>query len=186
MDWVVIAATVIIACSSVASLVVTWRLSQDNRILRRVGTEPEVVAYLAIDSRQGFLVNLVFENVGQGPARDVEYFVDADPRNFASGHLMRVSTGASRRIRSLLPQGERVERRLGVGHQLLGTDERPRLRPFDVRVSYSNLRGAGSTTKEYALDISEMEGSPVGAPNDKRIADSLRKIERHLSKMSFS
>ena len=53
MDWVIVAATVTIACSALASLWLTWRLSQDNRALRRAGTEPEVVAYLGLDQRSG-------------------------------------------------------------------------------------------------------------------------------------
>ena len=159
MDWVIVAATVTIACSALASLWLTWRLSQDNRALRRAGTEPEVVAYLGLDQSSGFLVNLVLENVGQGPACDVEFFVDADPKDFADHGVMYVTAGTTRKVRSLLPQAERVERLMGVGNRLFGEDEEARLQPFRVEVSYSNLRGVPIGPREYVLDIAELGGA---------------------------
>lgn len=180
MDWVIVAATVVIAFSALASLGLTWRLSQDNRALRKAGTEPEVVAYLGIDPRSGFLVNLVLENVGQGPACDVEFFVEADRQDFADHEVMYVTAGATQKIRSLLPQGERVERLLGVGNRLFSDDEAKRLQPFRVDVWYSNLRDVRIGPKEYPLDIAELGGATQSTPTDKRIADALEKIETHL------
>ncbi len=184
MDWVIVAATMVIAVSAVASFCVTWRLSQDSRALRKAGTEPEVVAYLAPDPRSGFFINLVLENVGQGPACDVEYFVDADPEDFAKREVRNVAAGVTRKISSLLPQGERVERMLGVGNRLYGKDEDARLRPFRVEVCYSNLRGVRAGPKEYVLDIAEFGGSAEITPAEKRIADSLEKIQTQLGHLS--
>ena len=184
MDWVIVAATVVIACSALASLWLTWRLSQDNRALRRVGTEPEVVAYLGLDPRSGFLVNLVLENVGQGPACDVEFFVDADPKDFADHEVMYVTAGTTRKVRSLLPQAERVERLMGVENRLFSEDEEARLQPFRVEVSYSNLRGVPIGPREYVLDIAELGGAVQSTPTERRLADSLERIERHLGHFS--
>ena len=184
MDWVIVAATVVIACSALASLWLTWRLSQDNRALRRAGTEPEVVAYLGLDPRSGFLVNLVLENVGQGPACDVEFFVDADPKDFADHKVMYVTAGTTRKVKSLLPQAERVERLIGVGNRLFSEDEEARLQPFRVEVSYSNLRGVPIGPRKYVLDIAELGGAVQSAPTEERLADSLEKIERHLGHFS--
>lgn len=184
MEGIVVAATVAIAFSSVISLVVTWRLSQDNRVLRKVGTEPEVVAYLAPDSRHGLLVNLILENVGQGPARDVELFVNADPKDFASHEVMDVTPGVTRKVRSLLPQGERAEQLLGLAYKLFGEDEANGLQPFCVSISYSDLRGSNVESKDYTLDISELEGTAVVTSTDNRIADSLQKMENHVRQIS--
>ena len=49
MDWVIVAATVVIAISACASLWLNWRLSEDNRALRKAETEPEVVATSAAE-----------------------------------------------------------------------------------------------------------------------------------------
>lgn len=180
MDWVIVAATVAIAVSAIASLWLNWRLTQDNRALRKVATEPKVVAYLAPDPRSGFLVDLTFANVGQGPACDVEYWIDADPGDFARLEVMHVSAGASRKIASLLPQGEQARRFMGVGNHLYSEDEEARLQPFTVKVWYSNLRGARVGPEEFALDIVEMEGMAQVTPSEERLARSLEKIEVHL------
>ena len=168
------------------SLFVTWRLSQDNRVLRKIGTEPEVVAYLTLDTRSGFLVNLILENVGQGPACDVEYFVDADAKDFADHEVMDVTAGVTRRIRSLLPQGEQVERLMGMGYRLFGDDEANRLQPFRVKVFYSDLKGTPMGPKEYRLDITEMEGAALSMPSDERIAKSIKKVEHHMKDIAKS
>ena len=180
MDWVIVAATVVIACSAVVSGWMTWRLCRDNRTLLKAGTEPEVVAYLAPDPRSGFLIDLVLENVGQGPACDVQFFVDADPGDFAKHEVTYVPARTSRKIKSLLPQGERVGRLLGVGNHLYSEDDQARLQPFCVKVWYSNLKGARIGPKEYALDIAELGGSAQIDPSEERLAKSIEKIERHL------
>ncbi|MDE2933842.1 MAG: hypothetical protein OXS47_08235 [Chloroflexota bacterium] len=180
MDWVIVAATVVIALSALASLWLNWRLTQDNRTLRKAGTEPEVVAYLEPEQRSGILLDLVLENVGQGPACDVEYFVDADPEDFARHEVKYVPARTSRKIRSLLPQGERVARFMGVGHRLYSDDEQARLQPFGVSVWYSNLRGERFGPKEFALDVAEFGGSVRFEPSEERLAKSLESIERHI------
>ena len=180
MDWVIVAATVVIAFSAAVSAWLTWRLSRDNRALLKAGTEPEVVAYLAPDPRSGFLVDLVLENVGQGPACDVEYFVDADSADFAKYEVTYVPARTSRKIKSLLPQGERVARLMGVGNHLYSEEKESRLQPFRVRVWYSNLRGVRIGPKEYAIDIAELGGAAQTDPGDARISQSLEKIEKHL------
>ena len=142
------------------------------------------MAYLGLDPRSGFLVNLVLENVGQGPACDVEFFVDADPKDFADHEVMYVTAGTTRKVRSLLPQAERVERLMGVGNRLFSEDEEARLQPFRVEVSYSNLRGVPIGPREYVLDIAELGGAVQSTPTERRLADSLEKIERHLGHFS--
>ncbi len=178
MDWVIVATTVVIAFSAVTSLWLNWRLSQDNRALRKAGTEPEVVAYLDIDARSGSLVMLVLENIGQGPACDVELFVDADPKDFADHEVMNVPARVHTKIARLIPQGGRRERMLALGSTLV--KEGDALRPFSVEVSYANLRGASDDPRVYELDVSELGGALARKLPEQSIADSLAKIEKHL------
>ena len=178
MDWVIVAATVVIAVSALASLGVTWRLSEDNRALRKAGTEPEVVAYLGLDPTAPSLINLVLENVGQGPACDVEFFVDAEPEDF-SERGVRFVTARSRQRVGLLPQGQRIERMMAPGWDLMKEDNP--LPPFRVELTYANLRGTrfGPLVSEH-LDVSQFEGALADRPPDERVADAVEKIEKHL------
>ena len=178
MDWVIVAATVVIAFSAVASLWLNWRLSQDNRALRKAGTEPEVVAYLDIDARSGSLVMLVLENIGQGPACDVELCVDADPKDFADHGIEHVWAGKPQKMTSLLPQGRRIERMMAQGFELLKKNDP--LPPFTVKVTYTDLRGGPRGPGAYRLSVSELDGALARTSTEERMANSLAKIEKHL------
>ena len=157
MDWVIVAATVVIAGSSAASLVVTWRLSQDSRALREAGTEPEVVAHLDLDETLTY-VQLVLENIGQGPAYDVSYCVDADPDDFAEHDVRSVTPNLTCPV-GLLPQGGRRSWLMGSGMRVCGNDEGSSLQPFCVTVSYSNIRGEHNGPKNYPIDVAAVRGS---------------------------
>ena len=72
------AATVVIAFSAVFTAIVARMLARENRLLRKAGTEPKVVAYLTIPPLYRIFWNFVLANVGQGPARNVSFKFDAD------------------------------------------------------------------------------------------------------------
>ncbi len=178
MDGVIVAATVVIALSALASLWLNWRLTEDNRALRKAGTEPEIVAYLGLDPTIPSLINLVLENVGQGPACDVEFFVDAEPEDFSERDVRLVMARSRQRV-GLLPQGQRIERMMAPGWDLMSEDNP--LPPFRVELSYANLRGTrfGPVVSDD-LDVSQFEGALAGTPPDERVADAVEKIEKHL------
>ena len=180
MDWVIVAATVVIAFSAITSLWLNWRLSQDNRALRKAGTEPEVVAYTAPLGRYNAFFHLVLENVGEGPACDVEFFVHANPDDFAEFNLRDIVPGRRRKVRSLLPQGGRVEVMMGVHHELFRNKGVDVLPPFDVEVTYTNLRGQLSRPRRHRIDVSEFAGPHLIGDPEVEVADALKKIEKHL------
>lgn len=188
VDWSILAPTIVIAFaaifsagSAIASVVLTKRLSDDNRALRKASTEPKVVAYLGVERRSAYLVYLVLENVGQGPACDVEFFVEADPEDFANHRVAKVPARTLSKVTSLLPQGGKSQRFMGGSTTLLGSDPAERLQPFSVKVTYSNLRSAVAEPEEYRLDIAELGDLVAVVPPDERIANSVEKIQKQLA-----
>ncbi len=180
MDWVIVAATVVIAVSSIISLVVTWRLSQDSRALRTAGTEPRLVAYLG-PGRSPQRLNLVLENVGQGPARDVAYFVEADSQDFAKHNVKGLASASLRTIAKVMPQGGRREIEIGLAPLLYSSTE-AKLRPFSVRICYSDLHGNRLGPEEYQLDVAELGEAQFSVPTDERLVRALTRIERRLAR----
>ena len=170
----------VIAISASVSAWLTWRLSKDNRALLKAGTDPVVVAYLARTGRYGAFFQLVLENIGQGPAQDVEIFVDASPPDFAGFNLREIAPGTRRKVRSLLPQGERVELMMAVQQELFKDKGENVLPPFDVAVTYTNLRGVTSTGQRHLIDVSEFSGSSSFSSPEEETANAVKKIERHL------
>ena len=128
-------ATATIAVSAVFTVWLTRNLTKENRLLREAGTEPKVVAYLKLDPYRVNVVNFVLANVGQGPAKDVEFTFQADEGDFEN-HDVQIGNSSDRTLTTMLPQGERIETFFGAG-LLLMTE--PKLQPFTVSVRFQDL-----------------------------------------------
>ena len=68
LPYITVVSTAVIAFSAVVTAFLTWRLICANRALAKVGTEPEVVAYLLSDPLRP-LTHFALANVGRGPVR---------------------------------------------------------------------------------------------------------------------
>lgn len=176
-------ATVVIAISAIISSRLTYRLTEDNRLLRKAGTEPKVVAYIGIDKRELQCLNVVIANIGNGPAYDVEVSREADEENFQK-YVVSFKETPSRPPMPLLPQGDRIETFLNVGHQLFDDQTKePVLKPFRVNISFKNSDGKPDSTTQL-LDIAALGGIvTVGRPPERVIADAVEAISKDLGKV---
>ena len=147
-------ATIVIASSAVITVWLTRTLAKENRLLRKAETEPEVVAYLLPDSESRYAIYFVLANVGRGPARNVEFSLDRDAKDFethdVSDHL---NMNASPKVATLLPQGERIKSFFGIATALLNE---PKLRPFDVSIAYEDLK-RNTYTSKLSLDVAVLD-----------------------------
>ena len=171
------AATVVIAVMACLTWRVTRTLARENRLLRKAGTEPKVVAYFTIPPLYRIFWNLVLANVGQGPARNVSFKFDADEGDFEA-HDVALRNSVNRTAISFLPQGESICVYFGRGPQLL---KEPRLRPFGVIIEYDDMNGR-HRCERCELDVAQFEGlTIIGTPPEKEIADALKDIEKHIN-----
>ena len=115
---ITVSSTVVIAISAAITAVLTWRLIRDNRNLAKVGTEPQVVAYLVGDPFQPF-TNFVLANVGRGPAKNVEFEFDLEEFHY---HRILLRNEPARKPHGFLLQGEKREMLFG-DHRLFGVGE---------------------------------------------------------------
>ena len=172
-------ATAIIAASAVITVILTRSLAKENRLLRKAGTEPKVVAYLKLDPYRANVIIFVVANVGQGPARDVEFTFQADEGDFEN-HAVEIRNDSDRTVTAMLPQGERIETFFGIGSSLM---REPKLRPFTVSVRFQDLNG-NDNRAEYALDVAQFNGLGVlGSPPEYEIAQTLKKIEARIGQL---
>lgn len=180
-------ATAVIAAFAVISTVLTALLAIENRRLRLAGLNPEVVAYLEPHPDAHGGVNFVLANIGQGPALDVKFELDYDESDFRA-HSAHVFNDPNRASFTVLPQSDRRTFLLGVGYVLFGNESGGSgkiLKPFTVHTRYKNIFGrTGSSV--HKIDISQFIGlaGMTSKPASRDIADSLRKIENHLGKIS--
>ena len=186
LDWIVAnpaaitaIATGIIAVSAVVTAWLTGALARENKILRKAGTEPEVIAYLAPHPVYNFPLLFVLANVGRGPARNVSFRLDANPEDLES-HNVVLRNSVDRTAISFLPQGESIRTFFGMSTDVLNE---PRLQPFDVVVKYQNTTGR-ELTKTCPLDVAQFQGFELLESPEKQVADALKRIESHLSHLS--
>lgn len=169
-------ATAVIALMAIVTAFLTGGLIRENRLLRKAGMEPKVVAYLTTHPQYATMVNFVLANIGQGAARNVRFRFDAEPQDFAS-HNVQIDNTVEREAISLLPQGEKIEAFFGAGPDLY---KEPRLRPFKVVIDYEDMTGK-RRSGTHVLDVSEFDGLiTLGEPAERAIADALKKIEGHI------
>lgn len=172
------AATVVIAASAVVTALLTRSLAKENRLLREAGMEPRVVAYLKLDPHQANLVKFVLANVGQGPARDVEFTFQADEDDFEN-HDVFMRNSSDRTLTTMLPQGERIETFFGIGTKLM---EEPKLEPFTVSVKCHDLSGKGHSA-EYKLNVAQFTGFVTGSTPEYQSVRALERIETGIGRL---
>jgi hypothetical protein len=166
------AATIVIALSAVLTTYLTRTLASENRLLRKAGTEPEVVVYLMPDGRFPTMVNFVLANIGRGPALNVEFTFDAHESDSTS-HNVQLSNRTDRKAISVLPQDEKIVAFFGAGHELYRD---PRLAPFKVRVDYKNILQK-SRPGEFELDVSQFAGLiSLGTLPEQELAQATKTI----------
>lgn len=177
----------ITAMTTVVVAALTWVLANDNRTLRKAGTEPEVISYLAPHPDGNGGVNFVLANVGQGPAFAVKFELICDEEDFGR-HDVHLVNDPKRTALTVLPQGEKIGSLFGIGYVLFGNDNggsRIPLQPFEVKISYKGIRGQRHQSL-HKIDITQFAGLAglLAKPAERDIADTLKKIERHLAKLA--
>ena len=169
-------ATLIIAISAAVTVFLTRALVRENRLLRKAGTEPEIVAYLAIHPLYQTFLNFVLANVGRGPAQNVRFKLAANSEDLEARDVA-LRNSVDRKPISFLPQGENMCVYFGNTVDVL---KEPRLSPFDVFIDYEDMKGR-KHRRTCRLDVAQFVGfSLLGDPPEKEVANSLKKIEGHL------
>jgi hypothetical protein len=174
-DHITLLTAAVSALMAIAVTYLTWTLATENRLLRKAGTEPDVVAYLLPHPVHLVVINVVIANVGQGPALNVEVEFEGDQADFSS-HGVRYPAGVRRRIASVLPQGERYVQLFGAGEELHKPD---RLKDFTIHIHFTDSKGKARHTSSHA-SIKDFEGYGGFDPPDYEMAKALKNMSDKL------
>ena len=159
----------------------TYQLVRENRILRRIGTEPEIIAYLIPDSKVPSVVNFVIENVGMGVAKDISFSMKYDEAEFAD-HGVILKDDPNRAQFSFLPAKEKIILLFGVGHWIAkGKSDEEWLKPFDVILKYQDIKNK-KYERKYTLDFSSYKGlaGQASDPKIEKISNKITSIDKSL------
>ena len=160
VDWlnensgvVTATATTVIALLAIVTALLTKALANENRLLRKAETEPEVVVYFTTDQERWPAISFVLANIGRGPAMKVEFTLEFDSEDFRDHEVSFAFTKyTGYKGINVLPQGENIQSDFGHGFRLL---KDPPLQPFDVLLNYQDLKGKTYEAKQR-LDVSQL------------------------------
>lgn len=151
-------------------------LAKENKLLRKAGTEPQVVAYLSPHPRIVGPLQFILANVGQGPAFNIRFRIVVGGEDFASHEARLVPPKIPLTV---LPQGERYDTFFGMGWDMF---KEPRLLPFSVEVSYRDLR-KHEHVDTFQIDVGQFDGCvTIGDHPEEELVKAAKEIASEMQK----
>lgn len=178
-------ATVLSAFSTVVIAIITIFLWWENRLLRKAGSEPNLVAYFEPHPDGTGGLNISIANVGTGPAKNV-YFQFTDGSEHFNQYTLVLDCSSKRGPITLIPQGEKISILFAVGHQLFkpnNSNTQNPMPPFTVRLEWTSLNGYNATYEDYSLDVKPYADLPsfMSKPYLLKIADSIDGVRQSIN-----
>lgn len=165
--------------------VLTVYLVKENRLLRKAGNSPKVVAHFELHPEGNGGLNIALSNVGTGPALDVSFSFEYDDEDFNNYNII-VDYAQERPAMTMIAQGDKVSFIFAVGYHLFkpkNENVSKQLKPFKVKVNWHSSDGGQAISKNYSLDVSAYTGLPgmMNKPPLLKIADELAAIKKQLA-----
>lgn len=156
-------------------------LIKENKLLRKAGTEPKVVAYIKPNVSGSLDIDFILANIGRGPAFNVSFTFHFDEENVQENRIF-FSNDPNRTAINVLPQDEQIKNYFGHGPSLISD---PILKPFIVSVKYSNQAGK-IVEEQYTLDISQYSDYNFSRSLKYRATEALEEIAKKVKKIANS
>ncbi|WP_194757455.1 hypothetical protein [Aliidiomarina indica] len=181
-------ATILSGFSTVAIAILTVFLWRENRLLRKAGSEPNLVAYFEPHPDGTGGLNISIANVGTGPARNVYFQFLGESEHFTRYDLILDCTTKRGPI-TLIPQGEKISILFAIGFQLFkpkDSDSKEPMPPFSVRLEWTSLNGANVKCEDYLLDVKPYADLPgiINKPYLLKIVDSIDGVGKRVGKLN--
>jgi hypothetical protein len=171
--------TVVLTATTMVYAWLTAILAKENRLLRKAGTEPQIVAYLSPHPGITGPLQFILANVGQGPAFEVRFRVVSGGEEFQKRQAQLPQPKVPLTV---IPQGGRYETLFGMAWDLLGE---PRLQPFVVEVRYRDLKKREHLAS-YSLDVQQFEGlTRISEDSQQEVVKALKDIASELQKWTM-
>lgn len=180
------AITIISGLSTFAIAVLTIFLWQENKMLRKAGSKPHLVANFEVHPDGTGGINIVISNTGKGPARDI-YFefsnhVELDKYNILFDHTLK------RGPLTLLPQGDKLSFLFAISFELFipkNSNEEKVIEPFYVSLEWKSLDGRKKFQEKYLLDIRPYGDLPglLNEPPSLKIANAIESLEKRVKEL---
>lgn len=168
----------VVAISTVVYAVLTYQLTSETRKMREAQTEPKIS--LSIQHREEYikLLDMIVENIGQGPAYGVKFEVDPDfeiVKSYFLSQLGFVKNG----VAYFAPK-QKIE--FFLTNIAEGFNDKVNIE-IKIKVTYSSKTGK-RYEDEYIISFKELAGLISLESPKSKIAYALERSERDLDKIS--
>jgi len=172
LNLALVALTAVIAAATVAYVIVTIKLANETKLLRKAQTDPLISLHFGAYSN--FML-IELRNVGLGPAYNLHFNIIDNIEVHDGKHLTDLNI--LKDLRYLAPKQE-ISYELADYNDLKG-------KTFRIAVNYQN-KLAEEYNEEFIFDINEREGSLMSAApiegSLSRIATSLDRIDGKIQR----
>lgn len=184
VDWSA-TGTMIGGLSTLVVAALTLLLVRENKLLRKAGSSPRVVAHFEFHPDGNGGLNLALSNVGTGPALDVSFSFEYDYEDFNNYNII-VDYAQERPAITMIAQGGKVSFLFAVGFQLFKPKDKSvsnQLKPFQVKVSWRASSSGKLFSERYPIDVAAYAGLPgmMNKPPLLKIADELCALNKKLA-----
>jgi hypothetical protein len=175
--WEVLYQAVLLVASVVLAAV-TWVLAKETRLLRRAQTDPHLSVWIEPHEREMHWIDMLIENIGAGPARNVEFLATPDFECFKDQPLSRLGF-----MKKGLPYLAPRQRLRFFLTNLLEDFETKMANPFDLVVRYQAKDGK-TFAETFRIDFSPLRNLPGGSTSPLYdIAKKLEDMRREISEL---
>ena len=176
----------VVAVSTVAYAILTWKLFSETRQMREAQTEPRVSIRLEMNHTGLHGYELVIRNEGQGVARNVRFEFEGDSSYFRESFIRGVLPTVDQLpiITDGLPYLESGQVfRFSLGMVSEEEFNRAAGDPWIFRVRYENLYGK-EKKDTYTLDFSQFRGMFFAPNRLVEISQHLDSIRKDLNRLT--
>lgn len=179
-----------VAFAAIVGIRLNRRLVEETSHLRRAETDPFVAIYIEYQRLRPSFFDMVIQNVGRGPAHDINFSIDPDipiwvgndeegnEGNMRSHRLTNLAVFRSG-IKFMAPMQE-IRFFFGAFQQL--TKEAISIKSTYYGAPAGRRRSEFSET--FVIDVGVFDGmGTIGTPPAKEVADALKRIQRDIERI---
>ncbi|UQG59368.1 hypothetical protein MIH18_16785 [Marinobacter sp. M3C] len=180
-------ATVLSGFSTLVIALLTLFLWRENRLLRKAGSEPRLIAYFEPHPDGTGGLNIAIANVGKGPAKDVYFQFEGDSENFARYDLV-LDCSHRRGPIATIPQDGKISIFFAVGYQLFSpkneekSNTKKPIDPFHIQLEWESMSSSKRHTDQFLLDVKPYANLPgfINKPHLLKLVDSVNAVGKQI------
>lgn len=173
--------TAVLVLTTVFYAIVTYWLFRETRLARLSTETPEVVAYLRPHERHISALTAHIENIGLGPAYEVQVFFEFSQRDADKYHLSHLPS-EPRHLTNVMPTRSKLETSIGTYYELV--EKEGEISPFKIHLHYRDNKGRKHRFVETFSPRTFEWLSVLGRPITEEIAQGLQEAAKSLDQIA--